>query len=346
MKIVVLAAGTSTERDVSIVSGTGICKALRRLGHQAILVDIFFGWKEADPETAFEGAYDTDAAADYIRSFNPQLEETKKTRKIFFGPNVIELCEKADIVFLALHGSNGEDGRVQAAFDLLGIRYTGTDYISSAISMDKSRTKQVFKASGVNTPAGITIFRGEKRKTAEEFGMQLPVIIKPCCGGSSVGITICRSNEEVQKGIACAFSLEQSAVIEEFIEGDEFTCCVIDGQAYPVVMITPKTGYYDFRNKYTAGATEELCPAPIPDTLTRSIQEEAVKAADAVGLIGYGRMDFLVRKSDQKVFCLEVNTLPGMTPTSLVPQEAAALGIDYDHLCQKLIDVSLKRYER
>ena len=346
MKIVVLAAGTSTEREVSIVSGTGICKALRRLGHKSILLDVFFGWKEADPATAFDGEYDTDAAAEYIKGFNPQLEEARKSRRSFFGPNVIALCEEADIVFLALHGSNGEDGRVQAAFDLLGIRYTGTDYISSAIAMDKSRTKQVFQASGVNTPSGITIYRGDSRRSASEFGMELPVIVKPCCGGSSVGISICRSEEDVHNGIDLAFRLESSAVIEEFIEGGEFTCCVIDGKAYPVVMITPKTGYYDFRNKYTAGATEELCPAPISDDLTKKIQDEALKAADAIGLIGYGRMDFLVRKSDQKVFCLEVNTLPGMTPTSLVPQEAAAVGIDFDHLCQKLIDVSLKRYEQ
>lgn len=344
MKIVVLAAGTSTEREVSIVSGTGICKALRSLGHQAILVDIFSGWKEADPKTAFDGDYDVDGAAAYIRGFDEQVEKEKKTRRVFFGPNVLELCSEADIVFMALHGSNGEDGRVQAAFDLLGIKYTGTDYLSSAIAMDKSRTKQVFEASGVSTPRGMTIYRGETRKTAKELGMELPVIIKPSCGGSSVGVTICRTDADIEEGEKLAFSLEKSAVIEEFIEGREFTCCVIDGKPYPVVEIAPKEGYYDFHNKYKAGATVETCPAQIDEQTTKAMQALAVRAAAAIGIEGYGRMDFLMRNSDGKLYCLEANTLPGMTPTSLVPQEAAAVGIDYPHLCQLMIDVSLKRY--
>jgi D-alanine-D-alanine ligase len=234
---------------------------------------------------------------------------------------------------------------VQATFDLMGIHYTGTDYISSAISMDKSRTKQIFEASGVSTPRGCTVFRGETRKTAEEFGLELPVIIKPCCGGSSVGVTICRTEEDVTEGLALAFSLEQSAVIEEFIEGREFTCAVIDGKAYPIVEIAPKEGYYDFNNKYQAGATVETCPAQISAEKTAEMQAIAVKGAEAVGLQAYGRLDFLMRNKDEKLYCLEVNTLPGMTPTSLVPQEAAAVGIDYAHLCQMMIEVSLKRYQ-
>lgn len=344
MKIVVLAAGTSTERTVSIVSGTGICKALRSLGHRAILVDVFAGWEDVDVQTAFDDDYDVDELAAYIRGFNDKIPEMKKTRREFFGPKVLDLCREADIVFLALHGSNGEDGRVQAAFDLMGIRYTGTDYISSAISMDKSRTKQVFDASGVSTPHGCTVYRGETRKTAEEFGLELPVIIKPCCGGSSVGVTICHTEKDVEAGLALAFSLEQSAVIEEFIQGREFTCAVIDGKAYPIVEIHPKEGYYDFTNKYKAGATIETCPAQISEEKTAEMQNLAVKGAAAVGMQAYGRLDFLMRDGDEKLYCLEVNTLPGMTPTSLVPQEAAAVGIDYAHLCQLMIEVSLKKY--
>ncbi len=346
MKIVVLAAGTSTERAVSIVSGTGICRALRSLGHQAILVDIFFGLDGADPKTAFDGAYNLEEAVDYIHSFDDKVEEEKKTRRIFFGPNVLELCEAADFVFMALHGSNGEDGRVQAAFDLMGIKYTGTDYVSSAIAMDKSRTKKMFLASGVLTPRGTTIYRGETRRTAAEFGMEFPVIIKPCCGGSSVGVTICHSDEDIEAGEKLAFSLEESAVIEEFIEGREFTCAVIDGKPYPVVEIAPKEGYYDYHNKYKQGATVETCPARISEEKTREMQEIAVKGAEAVGLLSYGRLDFLMRNSDEKLFCLEVNTLPGMTPTSLVPQEAAAVGIDYPQLCQMMLDISAAKYDK
>ena len=136
MKIVVLAGGTSTERDVSIVSGTGICGALRQKGHQAILVDVFCGQEEVDWEDPFPAEYDVEKAAAYIRGFNLQMAELKKTRKNFFGPNVIDLCKKADFVFLGLHGANGEDGKVQATFDLMGIKYTGTGYLSSALAME------------------------------------------------------------------------------------------------------------------------------------------------------------------------------------------------------------------
>lgn len=345
MKIVVLAAGTSTERAVSVISGTGICKALRKLGHKAILVDVFSGWSECDPETAFDGDYDVDAAVKYIHSFDDKIEEIKKTRRGFFGPKVIDLCMAADFVFITLHGSNGEDGRVQAAFDLFGIRYTGPGYISSAISMDKSYTKKVFQAAGVPTPKGIILSEKDSGKTAADLGMTLPVIIKPCCGGSSVGVTICRTEEDVLAGEKLAFSLEKNAVMEEFIEGDEFTCAVIDGKAYPVVSITPKQGYYDYTNKYKAGATEEICPAEISDELTEQIKKTAVKAYNAIGLEAYARMDFLVRRSDNKVFCIEANTLPGMTPTSLVPKEAAAVGMSYEELCQLMLDVSQKKYQ-
>lgn len=344
MKIVVLAAGTSTERAVSIVSGTGICRALRSLGHQAILVDVFSGWAEADPATAFDGAYDVDRAAAYIHSFDEQVEKEKNTRRVFFGPKVIELCSAADIVFITLHGTNGEDGRVQAAFDLLGIRYTGPGYISSGIAMDKSFTKRAFQGAGVTTPRGVILTRADEGHLPQDYGMELPIIIKPCCGGSSVGVTICHTEDDVIRGEKLAFSLEKSLVMEEFVTGDEFTCAVIDGKPYPVVSITPKSGYYDFSNKYKAGATEELCPAPISAELTAEIQNLAVKAYNAIGLEAYARMDFLVRKEDGKVFCLEANTLPGMTPTSLVPKEAAAVGIDYAHLCQLMIDVSMKKY--
>ena len=154
MKIVVLAGGTSTERDVSIVSGTGICGALRQKNHQAILVDVFCGLENVDWADPFPESYDVEQAVSYIKSFNTRIEELKKSRKEFFGPNVLELCKKADFVFLGLHGSNGEDGRLQAVFDLMGIPYTGTGYLSSAMAMDKGVTKAMFQMRGVPTPGG------------------------------------------------------------------------------------------------------------------------------------------------------------------------------------------------
>ena len=151
MKIVVLAGGTSTEREISIVSGTGICKALRERGHQAILVDVYCGNENLDPVTAFDGEYDVDAAAAYMRSFDSKIKEMQASGKEFFGPKVLELCKAADVVFLGLHGKNGEDGKVQAAFDLLGIIYTGSGYLGSAIAMDKGLSKKLFLESGVPT---------------------------------------------------------------------------------------------------------------------------------------------------------------------------------------------------
>ena len=204
MKIVVLAGGTSTERDISIVSGTGICGALRQKGHQAILVDIFCGVENVDWENPFPEEYDVEKAAEYMKSFNPQIKEMEKTRRSFFGPNVLELCEKSDIVFLGLHGANGEDGKVQAAFDLLGIRYTGTGYLSSAMAMDKRITKEVFLMNHVPTPGGFSMKRDELEKDLSAHGLEFPVVVKTSCGGSSVGVYIVNNQKEYEDSLADA----------------------------------------------------------------------------------------------------------------------------------------------
>ena len=344
MKVVVLAGGTSTERDVSIVSGMGVCRALRERGHQAILLDVFFGWEGAEPGRVFTDEYDVDQAADYIRSFNGSLEQAKKDRREFFGPQVIPLCQEADMVFMALHGANGEDGKVQAAFDLFGIRYTGTEYLSSAIAMDKSLTKQFFRAWNVPTPAGAVFSGREDANKLGVHGLQLPVVVKPCRGGSSVGITIARTEEEYEKSLNEAFSYENQIVVEEYIEGREFSVAVIDGKAYPIIEIAPKEGFYDYKNKYQAGSTVETCPAELTPEKTREMQEYAELGAKALGITGYCRLDFMMGR-DGSMYCLEANTLPGMTPTSLIPQEAQVLGESYPELCEKLIRISMKKYQ-
>lgn len=218
MKIVVLAAGTSTEREVSIVSGTNVCKALRSKGHQAILVDVFFGKEGADSATAFDGDYDVDAEAAYISSFNDQVKDAVASGREFFGPGVIELCKAADVVFMALHGANGEDGRVQAYFDLCGIPYTGTGYLSSAMAMDKGITKKIFLTSGVPTPRGVELKKGKDSTNLADHNMELPVVVKTCCGGSSVGVYITKTPEEYEEALQGAFSYEDEVVVEEYIE--------------------------------------------------------------------------------------------------------------------------------
>lgn len=343
MKIVVLAGGTSTERSVSITSGTMVCKALRAKNHQAILVDIFCGIEvNGNLEDAFaEENYDVDKAAEYMHSFDEKLDEMIASRRRFFGRNVLELCEAADVVFLALHGANGEDGKVQATFDLLGIPYTGTGYLSSALAMDKSITKQFFRAHNVPTPNGVTLKKGQESEPLSSFGLELPVVVKPCCGGSSVGVYIAHTNEEYWQAMKDAFSYEPEVVVEEYIEGREFSVGVVDGKAYPIIEIAPIEGFYDYTNKYKAGSTVETCPAVLTKEQTEQMQAYAVKGFKALQLDNYGRLDFMMSK-DGKMYCLEANTLPGMTPTSLLPQEAQALGMDFADLCEKLIAVSAK----
>lgn len=344
MKIVVLAGGTSTERDVSIVSGTGICNGLRAKEHQAILVDVFCGAETVDWADPFPREYDVEAASAYIKSFNPHIEQLKKMRKDFFGPNVLELCKKADFVFLGLHGANGEDGRIQAAFDLMGIKYTGTGYLSSAMAMDKGVTKWMFQMKGVPVPGGVTMKRHTRKEDLAELGLAFPVVVKTCCGGSSIGVYIVKDQEEYMKALDAAFVYEEEVVVEEFIQGTEYTVAVVDGKAYPVVQIVPCQGFYDYENKYKPGAVKETCPAPISSELTRRLQDYAVQGYRALGLESYARLDFIVT-DDEKIYCLEANTLPGMTPTSLIPQEAAVLGMDYPTLCEELIRVSEKKYK-
>ena len=352
MNIVVLAGGTSTERAISIVSGTEICKALREKGHRAVLVDIFCGTLAVDREDPFPEEYDISDAVDYIKSFDKDVPELVRTRKSIWGPDVLWLCDQADIVFLGLHGLNGEDGRVQATFDLMGIRYTGTGFLSSGLAMDKAFTKQLFRMNGIPTPKGITLSKdwmealkdnGKVLATVRDAGMSFPVVVKTCCGGSSVGVYIVREENAYEDALAQAFSYEDQVIVEEYIGGREFTCAVVDDMAYPIVEIAPISGFYDYKNKYQPGSTIETCPAQISPELTGQIQDISVRAYRALGLTGYGRMDFMVDGQD-RVYCLEANTLPGMTPTSLIPQEAAALGMSFPELCEELIRVSMKKY--
>lgn len=344
MKIVVLAGGTSTERAISIVSGTQICMGLRQKGHQAILVDIFCGVEQVNWDDPFPEVYEIPQASEYMKSFDDKIEEMKKKRKNFFGPNVLDLCQAADVVFLGLHGANGEDGKVQAAFDLMGIRYTGTGYLSSAMAMDKGITKQMFRMHQVPAPGGTTMKKASQTRELKDLGMEFPVVVKTCCGGSSVGVYIANNQEEYVQALEEAFGYEDEVVIEEYIKGREFSVGVVDGKAYPVIEIAPLQGFYDYKNKYQPGSTIETCPAEISPELTEKMQHYAEEGAKALSMESYCRLDFMMKENGD-MYCLEANTLPGMTPTSLLPQEAQVLGMDFPALCEELIRVSLKKYE-
>ena len=350
MKIVVLAGGLSTERDVSFKTGEMVTKALRENGHQVILLDVFMGYsnKEEDLTGIFVRAEAVSVKVAAIPETAPDLEKVKAQRKDqsdnFFGPNVIELCRMADIVFMALHGENGENGKIQAAFDLFGIRYTGTGYLGSALAMNKGMAKQLFLENGIPTPRGTSLKRGEDAAKIETCGIHFPCVVKPCSGGSSIGVSIVHDKAEYEQALKEAFRWENELVIEEYVKGREFSVGVIDFQALPIIEIAPVEGFYDYKNKYKAGSTVETCPAELSEQITKEMQGYAEKVAEVLGLNTYSRTDFLLDAKDH-IFCLEANTLPGMTPTSLLPQEAKVTGVDFNQLCEKLIESSMRKYK-
>lgn len=341
MNVVVLAGGISTERDVSLVSGKMIYTALKKNGHNAILLDVYLGTNEPDIENIFTLEKDWVSEINPVQDENPDIEKIKALRpdgdKQFFGPNVITICQKADIVFMALHGENGENGKIQACFDLMGITYTGTDYISSAVAMDKALSKDIFAVYGVPTPKGIRLKKGD----VETEKVPYPCIVKACKGGSSVGVCIANNDEEYEKAKEEAFRYDDEVVIEQYIKGREFSVGVLQGKALPVIEIAPLQGFYDYKNKYQAGSAVETCPANISKEKTEEMQRAAETVFKALRLKNYARMDFMMSQQEE-IYCLEANTLPGMTPTSLLPQEAAAIGISFEQLCEKLMQFSLE----
>lgn len=345
MKIVVLAGGISTERDVSLVTGCMIYKALKKKNHQLVLLDVYLGY-EGDTANIFESDRDWSEGFGGITEQNPDIHAVKALRKdnpeCAVGPGVIEICSQSDIVFLALHGQNGEDGKIQAMFDLLDIKYTGADYFSSALAMDKALSKELFHKYQIPVAEGIVVSKGEVQAIAS--WSVYPCIAKVNRGGSSVGVYKADNPKELEEALEKAFEFEEQVLIEQYIDGREFSVGVMDGKALPVIEIAPKVGFYDYKNKYQAGTTIEVCPAELDDTTTKAMQACAESVYKALRLCAYARMDFRM-DGGHNFYCLEANTLPGMTPTSLLPQEAAAVGIDFAGLCQQIIDISMKKYQ-
>ncbi len=343
MKIAVLCGGLSSERDVSFSTGTCVARALRELGHEVALVDLFLG----DPSHAQEpGSAFTSADGDELFSVKekePDLNALKLQRggRGLLGPGVIEICRSADIVFLALHGAEGENGKLQACLDMYGIPYTGSGYIGSALAMNKELTKTLLHTAEIPCPPGLTLHRGEELHVDIGF----PCVVKPCSGGSSVGTNIVQSAEDLPAALAQAFAFDEAVLIERYIKGRELTVGIMEGKAMPVIEIIPHSGFYDYKNKYQAGLTEEICPAPLTEEDTVRVQFLAEKVFAALKMEAYGRVDFLMDETDGEFFCLEANSLPGMTPTSLIPQMAQAMGMSYGELCEKIIEVSLRKYE-
>lgn len=362
MKIVVLAGGLCPERDVSLLSGTKVCNALRENGHQAVMVDIYQGLPGmSSDELADLFVMDGSLLPDpVISSSMPDLDSVRNARHTALsflnpvsdplyadcsqlGPNVLALCRLADICFLGLHGGIGENGSIQAALDILGIKYTGASSLASALAMHKGVTKQLLNAADVPNARGIQIRKEDKDKTPEELGFSLPCVVKVCSGGSSIGVYIPQTMQEYTAAMDECFSMEGDVLIEEYIKGREFAVPVIAGKAYPIIEIIPKTGWFDYENKYQDGRTDEVCPAPISNEKTVRMQHFAESACRALGIEVYARPDFLM-DDDGHMYLVEINTLPGLTPASLLPKSAAATGMSYNEFCELVVTESLKKY--
>lgn len=345
MRIVVLAGGLSMERNVSLSSGNKICRALRSLGHEAILIDMFLGLEQYTGSLDDIFSVKDGFCGDFsVKEEEPDLDAVRRQRtdksRSVFGKDVLAVCAMADIVFLALHGACGEDGRVQATFDLLGIPYTGAGYLSSAIAMDKDLTKRLV-ADYVITPKWRTVHYTASDIERLIGETKLPCVVKPIDSGSSIGVSIVHSMEELRSALTLCLKYGGRAVLEEYIEGRELTVSIVGGKALPSIEIIPKVDFYNYANKYQMGATEEVCPAQIPQELEHRLRDAAERVYRLLGLSVYSRADFIVAEDGTPYF-LEINTLPGMTPTSLVPQAAAAIGMSYEELCQTIVNESVK----
>ncbi|WP_209122560.1 D-alanine--D-alanine ligase [Alkalihalobacillus sp. BA299] len=302
MKIGVLYGGTSAEREVSLSSGKGIIEALSKKGHEVVGID-----------------------------FHPQRIK-----------DIIDL--NVDIVYIGLHGRYGEDGRIQALLEMLNIPYVGSGVLGSALAMDKAKAKTFFYKNGIRVAKEMVLYKHNYQKEQLNWDTNFPVVVKPNQEGSTIGLTIAQNEQELRDGIEEAFRFDDTVLLEEFIDGVEVTVAVMgnkgEEKALPVVEIVPKNKYYDYEAKYAPGMSEHIVPARVDDEITKLLQKNAVLAHQVLGCDIYSRVDFIVPKDGREPVILEVNTLPGMTSTSLYPDAARAIGLSYGDMIEKLVELS------
>lgn len=331
MKIVVLAGGNSPEREVSLCSGKLIANALFRKGHKVALLDLS---KDLENFQGIDTVYENNTLRSIEDNMLGSIKE-RNEKKSFVGKGVLEICKSADVVFMALHGSIGENGKLQAMFDLLDIKYTGTGAVGSMLAMDKQLSKDLFVQYGINTPKWLCINGLECNLIEITDNIGFPCVVKPIDCGSSIGVKIVSNENELVSAMKEANEFGDKVIIEEMIHGREFSVGILDKKVLPAIEIIPKTGFYDYDNKYQAGKTLEICPADISEELKNELAAVAKKVHDILRLGFYSRVDILVDHHNM-LYVLEANTLPGMTKTSLLPQEAKAVGISYEELCEKI----------
>jgi len=337
LKIALLCGGISPERDISLASGNNVARALRSKGYDVCVIDPAYGLEQPDEEKIF--------------SFSIKSEAPKtNNRGDFSQRSYIEAVHNAipsdtSLVFVALHGTWGEDGKIQALLEFRGLPYTGSGVLSSALAMDKLVSKWIFNECGIPTPPWITLRRNYdieavKREIDRHFGY--PVVVKPINQGSTVGMAIVQEESQLTDGLMIAFRFSDTLILEMYIPGREITVSILNSEALPVIEICPKDGYYDYKNKYIAGMTDYLVPAPLGENEAKHIQALAEKAFSVLGCKGFGRVDFRLNNAGE-AYCLEANTIPGLTNTSLVPKAARAIGIEFDELCDRIVQHALQR---
>ncbi|MCM2271587.1 MAG: D-alanine--D-alanine ligase [candidate division Zixibacteria bacterium] len=335
MNILLLGGGNSSENQVSLNSSKAMYESLVRLGHSVLAIDPSSGRLLIGTDGQFN------AQLPHDQPNKPVADPQRSLTAALGSPEM----GKVDLVVLGLHGGAGENGTIQALLDLAGIKYTGSGMAASAIAMNKAVTKRLFESDAIPTPAWLLIkYTGEacEARAAAEIAHRFtfPVIIKPNDGGSTVGLTKVKAASEIPAALRAAAAEGDRILVEEFIQGRELTVAVLDGEALPVVEIRPKNELYDYQAKYTKGMSEYIAPAEIDSSLAVEIQRSAVKAYEVVTATGLARVDFMLAP-DGRFYCLEVNTLPGMTNLSLAPMAAKCVGMDFDALMARIIKSAL-----
>jgi len=327
VKVAVLMGGTSVERQVSLATGRAVLEALRDRGHEAYAVDTARGYVPRDEEERLLGQA--------VGREPPDEEALLEAGRgeLSLGVADVPVVEEADVAFLALHGGQGEDGRLQAVLDVAGVRYTGSGHLGSAVAMDKRVSKELLERGGVPTPAWSEPGAGPER-IEEELGT--PVVVKPAAGGSTVGVTVVREPGELSAALDRAARWGEDPLAERYVPGREITVGVLGGEALPVVEIHPGHEIYDYESKYTPGLSHYDVPADLDPGQVERVQELALRAYRLLRQESYSRIDFLLSEEDDRFYCLEANSLPGMTSTSLLPKAAAAAGIPFPELCERI----------
>ena len=348
MNIVVLAGGLSNERNLSLKSGYVVSKVLAEKGHNVILLDAYMGYDEQELliPNAFEDPAKYSLEEQDIPDDIPDLWAVRKRRKdqsgAYFGPNVLQICRQADLVFIALHGASGENGKVQATFDLFNIEYTGCDYFSSAISSNKSVSKQLLEEAGIPVPKGFCAFKNEEVGDPEEFGLSYPVIVKPNNGGIGLGISVANDKASYLKALKEAFRWESEIIVEQYVAGREFAVGCVGGKALPVIEVLPLEAKNKEQGRLLSGELMNKCPADIPAGLAKKMQETAEQVTATLGVLANSKVDFILRE-DGSFVVLECDSLPQLYQDAHLVMEAKAAGISFGDLCDKLMELAMKK---